>query len=75
MAKPRYNSVDDYVEALLSATMSPLSMSQLKQYYKRKGDTNRTDMITEAMKIVREERRKEKKGDFLSMEYLMSSDK
>lgn len=57
MAKARYNSVQEYVDAVLEGTMTNRSLSQLKQYYKNKGNTQRVAMIDDAffeLKKIRE---------------------
>lgn len=52
MAKPRYNSAEDYVKAIETELMSRRSLSQLKQYYKKKGNEGRVNMITRAFEIL-----------------------
>ena len=52
MADPKYLNVEDVVDALTSGKIKRRTVSQLIQYYRKRGKDDKVKMFQEALKLI-----------------------
>lgn len=63
MAKPKYNTIEEILEAYNKGDLGYNSVNSLSMYYKTKGNEERSQMYKSALKIIR---KLNKSGDNLN---------
>jgi len=63
MARPKYNTIEEIVEAYKKGDLGYNSVNSLSMYYKAKGNEERSQMYKQALKIIR---KLNKSGDNLN---------
>ena len=53
MARPKYNTIEEIVEAYEKGDLGYNSINSLSMYYKAKGNEERSQMYKSALKIIR----------------------
>ena len=53
MARPKYNTIEEILEAYKKGDLGYNSINSLSMYYKAKGNEERSQMYKTALKIIR----------------------